>query len=74
MGGCFEKAKEVSMKDFVDTFDKLLTREQVKRLIYKLENEKLLLKIKAQKYTRYILNHYCPVKKSGVRFPSNSTE
>lgn len=44
------------MKDFVNAFDNLLTREQVKTLIYKLENENLLIKIKAQKYTRYILN------------------
>jgi len=57
VAGCFEKTKEVSMKDFVDAFDKLLTREQVKTLIYKLEDEKLLIKIKAQKYTRYILNN-----------------
>ena len=57
VAGCFEKAKEVSMKDFVDAFNKLLTREQVKTLIYKLEYEKLLLKIKAQKYTRYVLNN-----------------
>jgi hypothetical protein len=44
------------MKNFVDAFDKLLMREQVKTLIYKLEDEKLLIKIKAQKYTRYVLN------------------
>ena len=57
VAGCFEKAKEVSMKDFVDAFENLLTREQVKTLIYKLEGEKLLIKIKAQKYTRYTLNN-----------------
>ena len=33
IAGCFERAKEVSMKDFVDAFDKLLTREQIKILI-----------------------------------------
>jgi ATP-dependent DNA helicase RecG len=54
---CFEKANEVSMKDFVNAFEKSLTREQVKTLIYKLENEKLLKKIEAQKYTRYTLNN-----------------
>ena len=53
---CFEKATEVSMKEFVDAFDKLLTREQVRHLISKLETEKILTVIKAQKYTRYILN------------------
>jgi len=33
-----------------------LTREQVKTVIYKLEYAKLLIKIKAHKYTRYVLN------------------
>jgi ATP-dependent DNA helicase RecG len=56
VAGCFEKATEVSMKEFVDAFDGLLTREQIKTLIYKLEDENLLKKMKAQKYTRYILN------------------
>jgi len=54
---CFEKSKEVSMKNFVDAFDEILTREQIKALIYKLESEELLTKIKAQKYTRYMLNN-----------------
>jgi ATP-dependent DNA helicase RecG len=57
VAGCFEKSKEVSMKDFVDAFNEILTREQTKILIYKLEREGLLTKIKAQKYTRYMLNN-----------------
>jgi ATP-dependent DNA helicase RecG len=57
IAGCFEREKEVSMKYFVDTFDEILTREQIKILIYKLESEGLLTKIKAQKYTRYMLNN-----------------
>ena len=57
VASCFEKAKEVSMKDFVDAFENLLTREQVRYLIAKLEEEKLLKIIKAQKYTRYTLNY-----------------
>lgn len=57
IASCFEKAKEVSMKDFVDAFDGFLTREQVRHLIAKLEQKKLLNIIKAQKYTRYILNN-----------------
>ena len=57
VAGCFEKAKEVSMKDFVEAFDNQLSREQVRHLITKLETEKLLIVIKAQKYTRYVLNH-----------------
>jgi ATP-dependent DNA helicase RecG len=56
VAACFEKTKEVLMKDFVKAFKELLTREQVKTLIYKLEGDRLLLKIKAQKYTRYTLN------------------
>jgi hypothetical protein len=56
VAGCFEKKKEVSMKSFVEAFGNLLTREQIKSLIYKLEDEKLLIKIKANKYTHYILN------------------
>ena len=57
VAGCFEKAKEVYMKDFVEAFDKQLSREQVRHLVAKLEEEKLLKIIKAQKYTRYILNY-----------------
>ena len=57
VAGCFEKTKEVFMKDFVEAFDNQLSREQVRHLITKLEAEKLLIAIKAQKYTRYVLNH-----------------
>ena len=56
VASCFEKATEISMKEFVKAFENILTREQVKTLIYKLEDESLLSKIKAQKYTRYVLN------------------
>jgi ATP-dependent DNA helicase RecG len=56
VASCFEKAKEVYMKDFVDAFDNQLSRGQIKFLILKLEAGKLLTKIKAQKYTHYILN------------------
>lgn len=57
VAGCFEKTKEVYMKDFVAAFDNQLSREQVRHLIAKLEEEKLLAIIKAQKYTRYTLNY-----------------
>ncbi|GAB6013633.1 ATP-binding protein, partial [Viscerimonas tarda] len=57
IASCFEKAKEVYMKDFVEAFGNQLSRAQVKFLILKLESYKLLTKIKAQKYTRYILNN-----------------
>jgi hypothetical protein len=33
VAGCFEKAKEVSMKDFVDAFENQLSRGQIKYLI-----------------------------------------
>ncbi|MDR1631869.1 MAG: putative DNA binding domain-containing protein [Dysgonamonadaceae bacterium] len=56
VAGCFEKAKEVYMKDFVVAFNNQLSREQVRHLIAKLEQGKLLTVIKAQKYTRYTLN------------------
>jgi len=56
VASCFEKAKEVSMKDFVNAFDKLLTREQVKTLIYKLEYEKLIEKSGGGRSIKYTLN------------------
>ena len=57
VASCFEKSKEVYMKDFVEAFNNQLSREQVRHLITKLEAEKILIVIKAQKYTRYILNN-----------------
>jgi ATP-dependent DNA helicase RecG len=54
--GCFEKAKEVSMKNFVEAFDNLLTREQIKTLIYKLEDEKLVEKTGGGRSIKYVLN------------------
>ncbi|GHV24799.1 hypothetical protein FACS1894176_01870 [Bacteroidia bacterium] len=38
-------------------FNNQLSREQVRHLISKLEAEKILTIIKAQKYTRYTLNN-----------------
>jgi len=56
VAGCFEKANEVSMKDFVAAFDGQLSKDQVRYLISKLETENLMTVIKAQKYTRYVVN------------------
>jgi ATP-dependent DNA helicase RecG len=56
VAGCFQQAKEVSMKDFVDAFGNQLTREQIKTLIYKLENEKLIEKRGGGRSIKYILN------------------
>ena len=59
---CFEKSKEVSMKDFVDAFDSLLTREQVKTLIYKLESEELIEKTGGGRSVKYTLNQIIPLE------------
>ena len=56
VAGCFEKAKEVSMKNFVDAFEKLLTREQIKTLIYKLEEDGIIIKDGLGRWTIYKLS------------------
>jgi hypothetical protein len=43
------------MKNFVDAFDNLLTREQIKSLVYKLENDKLLVKSGGGRSIKYEL-------------------
>jgi ATP-dependent DNA helicase RecG len=53
---CFEQAKEVSMKVFVDAFENLLTREQVKSLIYKFENGGLISSNGQGRWTLYKLS------------------
>jgi len=55
VAGCFEKANEVSMRDFVDAFDKLLTREQTKSLIYRLEKDKIIEKKGGGRSIKYSL-------------------
>jgi DNA-binding transcriptional regulator PaaX len=56
VAGCFEKAKEISMKNFVDAFDNLLTREQIKSLIYRLENDGLIVTVGVGRWTVYKLS------------------
>ena len=56
VAACFEKAKEVSMKDFVEAFDNQLSRSQIKYLIDKLEEEKLIEKLGFGRTTLYRLN------------------
>jgi ATP-dependent DNA helicase RecG len=56
VAGCFEKAKEVSMKNFVNAFDNQLTREQIKTLIYKLESEGLVITNGLGRWTTYQLS------------------
>jgi len=53
VAGCFEKSKEVSMKNFVDAFDNQLSRGQIKYLILKLEEEKLIEKVGYGRTTLY---------------------
>ena len=56
VAGCFEKAREVSMKNFVAAFANLLTREQIKSLIYQLENDGLVVADGAGRWTVYKLS------------------
>ncbi|GHU63643.1 hypothetical protein FACS1894123_06810 [Bacteroidia bacterium] len=56
VAGCFEKAKKVSMKDFVDAFNSQLTREQTKRLIYRMEHDELVIADKLGRWTIYQLS------------------
>jgi ATP-dependent DNA helicase RecG len=56
VAGCFEKAEKVSMKDFVDAFGDLLTREQIKRLIYKMDSDELIIADKLGRWTIYKLS------------------
>ena len=53
IAGCFEKAKEVSMRDFVDAFDGFLTREQVRYLAAKMEDDLLVSKDTNGRWTKY---------------------
>jgi ATP-dependent DNA helicase RecG len=56
VAGCFEKKKEVIMKDFVNAFNNQLSRGQIKYLILKLEEEKLIKQVGTGRTTLYRLN------------------
>jgi ATP-dependent DNA helicase RecG len=56
VAGCFKKAKEVSMKDFVAAFEAQLSRGQVKYLILKLESDNLIEKKGRGRSIKYHLN------------------
>ena len=56
IAGCFQQAKEVSMKNFVDAFDNQLSRGQIKYLILKLENDRLIEKKGGGRSIKYNLN------------------
>jgi ATP-dependent DNA helicase RecG len=56
VAGCFEKAKEVSMKNFVDAFGNQLSRGQIKYLILKLEEDGLIIKDGLGRWSVYKLS------------------
>ena len=56
VAGCFEKASEISMKEFVDAFGNQLSRGQIKYLILKLEEEGLILKEGLGRWSIYKLS------------------
>jgi ATP-dependent DNA helicase RecG len=56
VAGCFEKAREVIMKNFVNAFDNQLSRGQIKYLILKLEEKKLIEQVGTGRTTLYRLN------------------
>jgi ATP-dependent DNA helicase RecG len=56
VASCFEKTKDIDMKNFVLAFDNLLTREQIKRLIYKLEKDGLITVEGRGRWTIYKLS------------------
>jgi hypothetical protein len=66
IAGCFEDAKEVSMKDFVDAFGNQLSRGQIKYLILKLEEEKLIIKSGLGRWTQYCLVNSIDTRKNIV--------
>jgi ATP-dependent DNA helicase RecG len=56
IAGCFEKTNEVSMKDFVGAFDNQLTREQIRYLISKMEEDTLISKKGNGRWTIYYVS------------------
>ncbi|GHT08064.1 hypothetical protein AGMMS49525_17260 [Bacteroidia bacterium] len=64
VAGCFEKAKEISMKDFVDAFENLLTRGQIKYLILKLEEDGLIVKEGLGRWAVYKLSEKIDIRQN----------
>ena len=56
IAGCFEKAAAVSMKKFVDAFGNQLSRGQIKYLVQKLEEERLIVKEGLGRWSNYKLS------------------
>jgi ATP-dependent DNA helicase RecG len=63
---CFDKTKEVSMKEFVDAFGNLLSREQIRYLVSKLEKEKLIERKGGGRSVKYNLGDGFNVEQSIV--------
>jgi len=64
VASCFERAKEVSMKDFVNAFDNQLSREQVRYLVSKLEENQLIERLGRGRSIKYRLNKNKDIKKT----------
>jgi ATP-dependent DNA helicase RecG len=64
VAGCFEKIKEVSMKNFVEAFDNLLTREQIRYLISKMEYDTLISKNGNGRWTIYYVNEQIDISQN----------
>jgi ATP-dependent DNA helicase RecG len=68
VAGCFERSKEVSMKNFVDAFDNQLTREQIRYLISKMEEEKLIERNGGGRSIKYSLSNRKTEKKGILEY------
>ena len=68
VAGCFEKAKEVSIKDFVDAFDNQLSREQIRYLISKLEGNQLIERLGGGRSIKYRLNNNKHIEKTVLEY------
>jgi ATP-dependent DNA helicase RecG len=64
VANCFEAAEFVNMKDFVIAFNNQLSRGQIRYLILKLEEEKLINTIGKGRSTHYKLSNYINIERS----------
>jgi hypothetical protein len=64
VAGCFEKMNDVAMSNFMDAFERNLSRMQIKYLISKLEEERFIIKNGLGRYTRYNLDVSIDAKKN----------
>jgi ATP-dependent DNA helicase RecG len=64
VAGCFEKTEKVSMKEFVDAFGDLLTREQIRYFISKLEDDRLIERTGGGRSIKYNVNEKIDIKQN----------